>query len=186
MGKPKKIAFELIDQEDSEGAVAYELLDEVRTAHHEDTQEARIALAWRKGLKPDPDGKLILGKCVKASDLQRELVAWDFVILLNKEVWDDAEFTDENRRALLDHEMCHAAKSYGSDGEPKIDERFRPVWRIRKHDIEEFNSIVERHGVWKRDLERFAEAIMRKKKPMLPGMGKVASGKSDQTLGSIQ
>jgi hypothetical protein len=171
MSKPKKIAFELINPKQKPEPQAYRLLDEIREAYHDDTSEARIALAWRKGLKPDVDGKLILGKCVKASDLQRELVEWDFVILLNEEVWNDAEFTVDQKKALLDHEMCHAARAYDDEGEPKIDAKKRPVWRTRKHDLEEFTGIVERHGIWKHDLERFAEAIMRKRRPLLPGLG---------------
>jgi hypothetical protein len=45
-------------------------------AHHEDLSKtnARIALAWQLGLKPDVDGRLVLGRCRKATDLDRELV----------------------------------------------------------------------------------------------------------------
>ena len=51
-----------------------------------------------------------------------------------------------------------------------IDTKQRPVWRVRGHDVEEFEEIVARHGVWKRDLERFAEAIAkRKKSPLFSG-----------------
>lgn len=107
---------------------------------------------------------MILGKCIKASDLQRELVAYDFVILLNKEVWESPEFTEEKKRALVDHELCHAAPAEDKDtGEQKTDEKGRPVWRIRKHDIEEFRCIVERHGRYKSDLEAFAEALLKSK-----------------------
>lgn len=158
MGKPKKINFELIDDVESE---PYQILNEMRR-FHDGIREAAIALAWRKGLTPDTDGKLILGKCIKASDLQREFAAYDFVILLNREVWSDPEFTDDKKRALIDHELCHAAAAYDVDG-PKYDERGRRVFRTRKHDIEEFYEIVQRHGCYKRDLELFAEALRRKR-----------------------
>lgn len=160
MAKPKKVNYELLPQDHS----AYVILSEIREESHEETLKARIALAWHKGLKADVDGHIVLGKCVKASDLQRELVNWDFVILLNWHVWNEPEFTLERKKALIDHEMCHAECSYDKDGEPKVDSKGRRVWRIRKHDLEEFQAIVERHGVWKKDLERFAEAIIRKKK----------------------
>src|SRR5260221_12219391 len=81
----KKIAFELIAPDKS--AEPYKLLDQARNKWHPELHEAHIALAWRKGLKPDVDGRLILGKCVKASDLGRELAEWDFIILLNREIW---------------------------------------------------------------------------------------------------
>jgi hypothetical protein len=159
MGKRKKVNFELITNEESE---PYQLLDEVRLAFHEELHGAHIALAWRKELKADTDGHLILGKCVKASDLQRELSEWDFVILLNKEVWVNRAFVVEKKKALLDHELCHAAPVFDEEGEPKRDERDRLIWRIRKHDIEEFQGIIERHGCYKSDLERFAAAILKR------------------------
>jgi|SRR5712664_476775 len=158
--KPKKVNFELIVNEEGE---PYRLLREVRSQFHEELEEARIALAWRKSLKADVDGRLVLGKCVKASDLQRELADWDFVILLNQEVWVNSEFTADKKRALLDHELCHAAPVVNEEDEQKLDERGRLVWRVRKHDIEEFQGIVERHGCYKRDLERFAEALLKSK-----------------------
>jgi hypothetical protein len=168
MGKPKKVLFELIkpDQVFLSGQ-PYELLAEIRAEQHFDTAAAKIALAWRKGTKANADGKIVLGRCVKATDLQRELVDYDFVIVLNKEFWEDPEFDRAKKLALLDHEMCHAARALDSEGEPMIDSKQRPVWRVRGHDVEEFEEIVARHGVWKRDLERFVEAIAKRKKSPL-------------------
>lgn len=162
MSKAKRINFELIDDFDSE---PYQILAAVR-AFHDDIQEAAIALAWRKALKPDKDGRLILGQCVKTSDLAREFAAYDFIILLNQEVWDDEEFTDDKKQALVDHELCHAAAVVDDDG-AKYDERGRRVFRIRKHDVEEFYGIVVRHGCYKRDLELFAEALTKRRKTPL-------------------
>lgn len=119
-------------------------------------------VAWRKALKPDKDGHLVLGKCVKVSDLQKELAAWDFVIVLNREIWCDVLFTREKKLALIDHELCHAALAEDKDGDPRYDERGRRVFRVRKHDIEEFHAVVSRHGTYKRDLEDFAENLLHK------------------------
>lgn len=163
MGKPKKVVFQLIDPNERPEPEAYILLRELRAEQHFDAAEARIALAWQKAIKPDVDGRLMLGKCVKATDLQRELVELDFVILLNREVWDDIDFRTEKKIALLDHEMCHAARAVDSDGEPRIDTKGRPVWRIRGHDIEEFREVVARHGCYKHDLEKFAQALIERK-----------------------
>jgi hypothetical protein len=168
MGKPKKVLFELIKPDEVIlSGQPYELMFEIRAEHHFDIAEANIALAWKKGTKPDVDGRLVLGRCVKATDLQRELVAYDFVIVLNREVWEDPEFDREKKLALLDHELCHAARVIDDDGEKKIDSKGRPVWRTRGHDIEEFVEIVSRRGCWKRDLEKFGEAILAKKKTPL-------------------
>lgn len=168
--KPKKINFQLIPP--SGGHEAYKIMAELRAKYHEDIAAAKIALAWRTSLKPDVDGHLILGKCVKATDLNREVAPYDFVILLNREVWDDCDFNKTKKVALLDHELCHASIAVDKKtGEPKYDERGRNVWRVRKHDIEEFAAIVERHGCYKRDLEKFAEALLRKHEtPVLLGL----------------
>ena len=62
----------------------------------------------------------------------------------------------------MDHELCHASvRCDKNSGEPMVDERNRLIYRIRKHDIEEFADIVERHGTYKRDLELFAQALRR-------------------------
>jgi hypothetical protein len=142
----------------------YKLMASIRKKHHTHIHRAKIALAWRKKYKPDRDGHLILGKCMKTSDLQRELADWDFVILLNKEVWNDPEFGSKRQKALLDHELCHAQIVLNKEGNPKRDTRKRRVWRMRNHDIEEFREIVERHGCYKKDLEEFAEALLKRRR----------------------
>jgi hypothetical protein len=198
VSKPKKILFELIKPEDVYlSGQPYELLSEIRAEHHFDTAEANIALAWKKGTKPDADGRLCLGRCVKASDLQRELVDYDFVIVLNKEVWEDPEFSREKRLALLDHEMCHAARAVDDEGVKKIDSKGRPVYRVRGHDIEEFHEIVDRHGIWKGDLEKFAKVLEARRKsplfaaaddvppPLLAAIDNLASSVRTGEAGSI-
>ena len=95
-------------------------------------------------------------ECKKASDLDRDLHQFDFIIILNRETWE--AFSEEQRAALLDHELCHAEVKY-NDGQVEFDDRGRIVYRIRKHDIEEFSEVVSRNGIWKNDLIAFAEAM---------------------------
>lgn len=148
---------------------AYQRLKALVTAHHEDLRDARIALAYAKGWRCDVDGKITLGRCRKASSLDREMHEWDFVILLNQEWWQDESVTDIQRDALLDHELCHAGvKIDKQTNDPALDERGRIVYRLRKHDLEEFACIAERYGLWKRDLETFAQAMRRSKQNKLP------------------
>jgi len=156
MSKAKKVPYQLIKRES-----LYAMLDELVDKHHEDLDNAgaRIALAWCLSWKADVDGHVTLGKCKRASDLDRELYAYDFVLLLNQEWFEDAAVTDAQRRALIDHELSHAAVKLDKDGEPVEDERGRTVFRTVKHDIEEFSAVVARHGIYKRDLEAFARAL---------------------------
>lgn len=159
--KAKKVSYELILRDSEAGKRMYPLLEQLIAKHHDDLVDARIALAWNTGWTPDVDGRWILGKCKKASDLDRELAAFDFVILLNRIFWENADVSDHQRAALLDHECYHAAVKYDERGERVIDERGRVVYRTRKHDLEEFAAIAERYGCWKRDLEQFAGALAR-------------------------
>lgn len=168
MQKPKKVSYELIGHGDEYGVTMYPLLDALVKAQHTHLRAARIALAWCTSWKPDVDGRVTLGKCKKASDLDRELAAFDFIILLRKWFWIAEAVSDEQRRALLDHELCHAEVKRDKYGDSVEDERGRIVYRIRKHDIEEFSAIVERHGCYKRDLEQFAMALRRGPQVDLP------------------
>lgn len=167
--KPKAIKIKIIPRDDKKLAVEYRLLAELVAAHHEHLAEARIALAWRLDVKPSVDNRLHLGKARLQNDLQRQLHGFDFVIELNQAAWEAADFPIESKRALLDHELCHCQVSRDpKTGEVRRDENNRPVFRIRKHDIEEFIEIVQRHGCWKGDLEEFAKAAVDKKgQPLL-------------------
>ena len=101
------------------------------------------------------------------------------MILLNREVWMDGEFTPQKKAALIDHELCHAAPQLGKDFEPVYDEQGRQLYRSRKHDIEEFREIVQRHGCYKRDLEEFAKVLLTQQgTPLLAGLDEVATIKT--------
>ena len=173
----KKVNFLLIPEQDGQGNTPepYKILQEVRALYHADTKQARIGLAWRLRTKADKDGHIVLGKCIKVSDLYREYADYDFIITLNKEFWEDIAVTKEQLKALVDHEMCHAAPTYnGETGEHEVDERGRYLFRLRGHDVEEFYEIVQRNGLWKRDLVAFAKVLQEKRKtPMfsVPAQG---------------
>lgn len=158
---PKAVNYYLIDRNTESGERMYNLLDALVAEHHSDLAEARFALAWNTSWQPDVDGRVTLGKCKKASDLDRELAAFDFVIILREEFWKHPRVTDKQRTALLDHELMHAAVKFDDRGDPEHDTRGRTVYRTRKHDIEEFADIVARYGCWKSDLESFAAALRR-------------------------
>ena len=72
-----------------------------------------------------------------------------FVITVGHLTW--AAMQPEQRVALVDHELCHCISCRDDDENLQL--------TIRAHDIEEFGCIVERHGFWKSDVIRLAEAI---------------------------
>jgi hypothetical protein len=160
---PPKVAYRYIEPDSDLGRPMYALLGDLVDTHHTDLRGARIALAWNLSWRADVDGRLTLGKCHKVSDLHRELAAsgYDFVILLLERFWTDVLVNDRQRSALLDHELCHADVKRDKQGDPITDERGRTVYRLRRHDLEEFAAIADRYGCWKKDLEHFAEALER-------------------------
>ncbi|HEV2779102.1 MAG TPA: putative metallopeptidase [Actinophytocola sp.] len=107
-------------------------------------------------------GWIVLGKARKVSGLAAHLVglvrkddlgddpADFFVIEVPHEPW--VNLTQEQRIALVDHELCHFWVALPDDP----DEPRRLV--ILGHDLEEFKAIVERHGLWKPDVKSFAKA----------------------------
>ena len=181
----KPLTYEFLPSNSAIGKPIYERLYAIVDAHHEEISQAgaKIALCWAISWKPDVDGRLKLGECRKASDLDREMHPFDFVILLNRNFWMDTRVTDAQRAALLDHELMHCALQYDDAGAPKVDARGRPIYRIRRHDIEEFADVVARHGCYKADLEAFAHAIVRAER--LAGDGWISYSAVHETLKAI-
>lgn len=155
MSKPKPVNFELIEHEPP--SEVYQIIDDAVSKWHPNLAKANIIAAWNIGWKPDLDGKITLGECKKASDFNKELMEYDFCILLNKQYWE--EFSHAQKVALIDHELSHAAVSTDKDGNVRCDDRGRILYRTRRHDTEEFRSVIRRHGLYKSDLEAFAQAI---------------------------
>ena len=89
--------------------------------------------------------KITMAKTSKVSDKIRTLLTVDyrFVIEYDAEIWE--ELPHEKRIALVDHELAHC----GND----IDGVY-----IKHHGLEEFAEIIQRHGPWLKDREKFLEA----------------------------
>lgn len=48
--------------------------------------------------------------------------------------------------ALIEHELCHAAQDVDQYGDPRWNKEGLPILRLVGHDLEEFNTVVERYG----------------------------------------
>jgi preprotein translocase subunit Sss1 len=160
MAKVKAVSYRLIKPDSDEGNKLYPVMNHLVEKWHEELRQARIALAWSYAWKEDADGRVVLGRMKLATDLDRELHRFDIVILLNREFVESERVKPEQVEALIDHELTHATVKLDDHGEPLRDERDRIVYRARKHDLEEFSEIVRRHGIYKRDLEDFAKAVL--------------------------
>jgi hypothetical protein len=133
----------------------YAILDAMVRDHHDDLAQARIAVAWMLDVKADRDGHLTLGRCKKATDLDREFREFDLVILLNAQAWKELE--PKQRVAVVDHFLCRATVAEDKNAEPIKDERDRLCYRMRTPDIVEFMNVVKRHGLYLADVAEFVK-----------------------------
>lgn len=131
------------------------------------------------------DGKATSGMCIKVDDRNRMIHDHDFIIEIAKDIWDEA--TEEFKLALVDHELGHAGLRTDEDGDILYDEKTnRPRTFIKKHDIEEFEDVLERHGAFHKGLRDFLDAFARNKanksKPAVKTDEKNLTADFDETM----
>ena len=109
---------------------------------------------------PVSKGRIVLGRARRMSGLAAFLLRGArtgerfeppfpfFVIEISHNTWIGLD--DAQRRALVDHELCHCVLEETEDGE---------VLSIRGHDFEEFAEIIQRHGLWSSASNRGAKAM---------------------------
>lgn len=92
------------------------------------------------------NGKPVLGKVRKVSGILEFLLERDFLVEVPLDQWN--ELADTQRQALVDHllERCFGEENE-NDGEMK--------WATREPDVQEFSTILRRHGAWNDDLAGF-------------------------------
>lgn len=145
-------------------AIANDLISEI----HEHLSPARILYLFTNKKRKRCD-RVVLGSTQKLSGMQRFLSSgnsavedgYDFIILIGKAEWEVLE--ENQRRALVDHELCHCGVKDPDDEEPE--------WMLKGHDVEEFRDVIARHGFWKDDIKDFAKTVqqMRLPTPLLQG-----------------
>jgi predicted metallopeptidase len=110
--------------------------------YHPVPKDARIGFIFRSEASKS-QGKSVLAKASKIDAKTQALmesrgtVPLDFLVWIAEDQY--AELSYDQRQALIDHELCHL--TFGSSG-----------WKLRAHDIEEFQSIIDRYGFWNSDL----------------------------------
>lgn len=129
--------------------------------HHHHLDDIRIEYVFRSEAAKDK-GKTVWGKARKISGLNAylsqpldpdETPAGEdvdyFVIEIAEDIW--AVIDQRERVALVDHELCHCTTDFNKDGDL--------VLKIRPHDLEEFRQVVQRHGLWRDDVQAFSDAM---------------------------
>lgn len=83
----------------------------------------------------------------------------DAEIVVDGERWE--ELSDDERAALIDHELCHLDVATDKDGNVKRDDLDRVKFNMRSHDVQlgVFNDVVRRHGKLALDFQHGAEFV---------------------------
>ncbi len=91
-------------------------------------------------------GRPVYGKVRKLSGPLEFLLKADFLMEVAQDHFN--ELSDEQRSAAVDHllERCNGTEEEGT-GEM--------IWSTREPDVQEFPTILRRHGAWNADLEGF-------------------------------
>ena len=90
------------------------------------------------------NGRPILGKVRRVSGAMEYLLEQDFIMEVPMDTWN--EMNEAHRTALVDHllERCTGEED-DKHGDMK--------WVTREPDVQEFTTILRRHGAWTVDLE---------------------------------
>lgn len=113
--------------------------------YHPELATARIMYVFLSEA-PSKGGQKLYGKVNKASGFLEWIIEQDFIVMISADLWNESEAHE--RTAILDHllERCTGEESE-KDGSM--------VWKIREPDVQEFSSILDRHGAWNTTLAGF-------------------------------
>jgi hypothetical protein len=121
-------------------------------------------------------GKVVWGRAKKVTGLNAWLASEDklrdavepeefFVMEIHRATW--LQIDEKSRRALVDHELCHFW--VGENGSLSI----------AAHDLEEFNAVVRRYGLWRADVEFFIKSAKERER------GLFDDGDDDRIAGQV-
>lgn len=87
----------------------------------------------------------LVPKELRASD---DSMPW-FIIVVNQYVWQELDETE--RKALIDHELCHCQIKINKDG-------YR-MPSMKNHDYSDFGGVIARYGAWSPSLKEWSKHI---------------------------
>ena len=101
-------------------------------------RDAGIRIGFVSSFKEKKTGqKLVLGECIKLSELYSDLLHLDFLIVIYEN--NIVGLSENQKKSLLWHELKHIGVEE-KDGEP--------VYIVNPHDREEFDSIIRKVGLY--------------------------------------
>lgn len=131
-----------------------EIAKDIISKHRPELKPLKISYMFRPEAAIS-NGIVTVGMCIRPDDRNYLMHQHDFIVEIAKDVWDDA--TTDFRIALVDHELGHCGIRMDGD-EPEVDPSGRLKTFTRKHEIEEFADVLERHGAYHSKLREFIAA----------------------------
>jgi len=131
------------------GSQEYLLLEDIIRIEHRHLEGANICILFDTKKKKSGD-MYVLGRIKSTSEelktfaVDENGVAYDYIMMLDKEVWLRIDEADQKR--LIYHELCHC----------KVTEDAANQYKIQPHEIETFYSEIDRNQSDPRWAERLA------------------------------
>lgn len=125
------------------------IANELIPLHHKHIcqHDVRVVYVYRDDV-PSRGGKEVWGEAKRKSGLDAYLAGEErpdgslddafFVIVISLPIWKQLDYA--KREALVDHELSHCWVELDDEGDIQL--------KIHPHDVEEFISIIRRHGPW--------------------------------------
>lgn len=113
------------------------IASEESLAHLRDSDASIVYLSSEH--KKVTGGNLVFGQCEKIAEKYKWGIPCDFTITVFEPNVEEYQFTDEQIRALIHHELLHVGTEWADDGTEK--------YFIVPHDLEDFKLILERYGI---------------------------------------
>lgn len=123
----------------------YTLMDAIIAKHYTMLTNANIIIMKRLHVKPDADGLTIVAEIKKSSDMMKELLEHDLIMVINDEAWEGLD--GDEQKCALDTELSRAVISQDKQKNYKQDDCGRFVWRLKKRFFQAPSSIAKRYNV---------------------------------------
>jgi hypothetical protein len=119
-----------------------EIANKLMPTYHPELTTARVEYIFVDKAS-QKNGRPVLGRAKRVSGAIEFLLEKDFLLEVALDCWNDA--SPRQREALVDHllESCT-----GTEDEKTGDMK----WSMRTPDVQEFTSIIHRHGAWTEEL----------------------------------
>tara|TARA_B110000444_G_scaffold257000_1_gene294563 strand:+ start:570 stop:1178 length:609 start_codon:yes stop_codon:yes gene_type:complete len=92
-----------------------------------------------------------LGKCEVVPAIYKLLTNYDYIIYVNVDEYRG--LNPKQKEALIFHELEHIA------WKPNIKDPEFGKWSSRRHDVGEFNSVIQRYGRWYGDVDNVSKSL---------------------------